>query len=85
MALADTMCWIGICFPLFQVSSLVLEASSQRDEGTWAVPGSSHAGYGTIRTTLKYCLWSCAFLQLTFGNMWQKRLLSRLEKLYYIF
>ncbi len=41
---------MGICFPLSQVSPLLLEASSQWDEGTRAVPGSSHAGYGTIRT-----------------------------------
>ncbi len=32
---------------LSQASPLVLEASSQWDEGTRAVPGSSHAGYGT--------------------------------------
>ncbi len=44
--------WIGIRFHLFQVSPLVLEASSQWDEGTRDVPGSSHAGYGTIRTTV---------------------------------
>ena len=42
----------GICFPLSQVSPLVLEASSQWDEGTRAASSSSHAGYGTIRTTL---------------------------------
>ena len=30
-----------------------MEASSQRDEGTRAVSGSSHAGYGTIRTTAR--------------------------------
>ncbi len=38
---------IGICFPLSQVSPLVLEASSQWDEGIRAVSGSWNAGYGT--------------------------------------
>ncbi len=41
----------GICFPLSQVSPVVLEASSQWDVG--AVSGSSHAGYGTVRTTAR--------------------------------
>ena len=42
---------MGICFPLSQVLAMVLEASSQWDEGTRAVSGSSHAGCGTIRTS----------------------------------
>ncbi len=39
-----------------QISPLVLEASSQWDKGTRAVSGSSHAGYGTIRTTARLFL-----------------------------
>ena len=46
----------GICFPLSQVSPLVLEASSQWDEGNRAVSGSSHAGYGTIRTAPRHAV-----------------------------
>ncbi len=40
----------GICFPLSQVSPWVPEASSQWDEGTRAVSGSSHAGYVALRS-----------------------------------
>lgn len=38
------LCMIGLCFPLSQVLPLVLEASSQGDEGTRAVACGSVIG-----------------------------------------